>query len=124
MGDPLSTLGKLGSPEIIHDPYGAGEKIDRLYLVDADIDVFQDVVIGMSTTSPDWQMPSGLRVGLTRGEVIRIFGRVPNGHTATSPTFTAHVCMDNQDLDALWTILIDFGQDKRVNNIHFVSLSY
>ena len=124
MGDPLDTLGKLGSPEIVKDPNGVGEQIDRMILADAHIDIFRNVVMGMFTTSPDWEMPSGLRVGLTRGEVIHILGRVPIGHTATSQFFYAHVCTDEPDAEDAWGILIEFGQDKRVHSIQFMSPSY
>jgi hypothetical protein len=124
MGDPLGTLGKLGSPETVTDPFGSGELIDRMFLVGANIDIFQDRVYGMSTTSPDWHMPSGLRVGLTRGEVIRILGRVPNGYEVTSDLYYTHVCSKVQDADDEWGILIEFGQDKRVGSISFVSPSY
>lgn len=124
MGDPLDTLGKLGSPETVTDPFGSGELIDRMFLVGANIDIFQRKVYGMSTTSPDWRMPSGLRVGLTRGEVIRILGRVPNGYDATSDMYYTHACSEVQDGDDEWSILIEFGQDKRVESISFVSPSY
>ena len=124
MGDPLSALGKLGSPETIEDPDGRGEAIDRMALVGMHIDFFQDAVFAMSTTSPHWEMPSGLRVGLTRGEVIRLLGRVPYGYTATSQRFTAYVCSDTPTPDPKWTMVIDFAQDKRVSRIYFVSLAY
>jgi hypothetical protein len=124
MGDPLDSLGKLGSPEMIDDPNGVGEEIDRMSLVGADIDIFQAAVYGMATTSPDWRMPSGIRVGLTRGEVIRILGRAPNGYDATSQMFYTHVCSEKQDAEDEWGILIEFGQDKRVSSIRFVSPSY
>ncbi len=124
MGDPLDTLGKLGSPETVTDPFGSGELIDRMFLIGANIDIFQDRVYGMSATSPDWRTPSGLRVGLTRGEVIRILGRVPSGYDATSEVFHARVCSDIPDAVDEWSILIEFGQNKRVENISFVSPSY
>ena len=124
MGDPLDTLGKLGSPETVTDPFGSGELIDRMVLVGANIDIFQDKVYGMSTTSPGWDTPAGLRVGLTRGEVIRILGRVPNGYTATSDRYYTNVCSDVRDTEDEWGILIEFGQDKRVGSISFVSPSY
>lgn len=124
MGDPLDTLGKLGSPEMVTDPFGSGELIDRMVLVGANIDIFQDKVYGISTTSPSWKTPSGLRVGLTRGEVIRILGRVPNGYNATSDRIYIHVCSYVQDADDEWGILVEFGQDKRVGSISFVSPSY
>jgi hypothetical protein len=78
----------------------------------------------MSATSSDWRMPSGLRVGLTRGEVIRILGRVPNGYNATSQMLNTHVCSEKRDADDEWSVLIEFGQDKRVNSISFISPSY
>lgn len=124
MGDPLEALGKLGPSVVVNDPNGVGEDIKRMMLVGAHIDISQDMVIAMSTTSPDWQMPSGLRVGLTRGEVIRILGSLPNGYIATSREFSFHVCMKDPALDPKWTVLIDFGQDKRVEAIHLVSPSY
>lgn len=124
MGDPLNKLGKLGSPEATEETTNGGQPIDRMTLVGAHIDLVQDIVVAMSTTSPDWHLPSGLRVGLTRGEVIRILGRVPNGYTATSQTFVAHVCSEHQDADDEWSLLIAFGQDKRVSSISFVSPSH
>ncbi|MGO4917201.1 hypothetical protein [Pseudogemmobacter sp. W21_MBD1_M6] len=124
MGDPLDTLGKLGSPETVTDPFGSGELIDRMFLVGASIDIFQDRVYGMSATSPDWRTPSGLKVGLTRGEVIRILGRVPSGYDATSDGFYTQVCSDTPDAVDAWSILIEFGQNKRVETISFVSPSY
>lgn len=124
MGDPLDTLGKLGSPEMVADPFGSGELIDRMVLVGANIDIFQDKVFGMSATSPDWRMPSGLRVGLTRGEVIRILGRVPKGYDATSDVFHTQVCSKVKDADDEWGAMIEFGQDKRVRSISFMSPAY
>lgn len=124
MGDPLDSLGKLGSPEMIVDPNGIGEEIDRMMLVGGHIDIFDSAVSGIFTESPRREMPSGLRVGLTRGEVIRILGKVPNSHAATAPRFSVGVCMDNPASDPEWTLVIDFGQDKRVESIQFVSLSY
>ncbi|AML51073.1 hypothetical protein [Falsihalocynthiibacter arcticus] len=61
---------------------------------------------------------------MTRGEVIRILGRVPNGYTATSDTFATHVCSEKVDADDEWSILIEFGHDKRVQSINFASPSY
>lgn len=119
MGDPLEMLGKLGSPEATDEVSFSDEPIDRMSLVGAHIDFFQDAVVGMSTTSPDWHMPSGIKVGLTRGEVIRILGRVPQGYPATSQVFTTHACSEIQDASDQWILFIDFGQDKRVQSISF-----
>ncbi|MGB7240663.1 MAG: hypothetical protein WBC93_01075 [Sulfitobacter sp.] len=124
MGDPLDALGKLGSPEMVTDPFGSGELIDRMVLVGANIDIFQNKVYGMSTTSPNWKTPSGLSVDLTRGEVIHILGRVPNGYNAASDRYYTHVCSDVQDAEDEWGMLIEFGQDKRVGSISFISPSY
>ena len=124
MGGPLDTLGKLGSPEMVADRFGSGELIDRMALLGASIDISQGKVYGMSTTSPSWQTPSGLSVGLTRGEVIRILGRVPYGHSAMSDRYYSPVCSDMPDAEDEWGILIEFGQDKRVDSISFISPSY
>jgi hypothetical protein len=124
MGDPLSALGKFGSPETLEDPDGRGETIDRMTLVGMDIDILQDAVFAMSTTSPHREMPSGLQVGMTRSEVIRLLGRVPDGYTATSHVFTAYVCSDTPTPDPEWAMVIDFGQNKPLSRINFVSLAY
>lgn len=124
MGAPLSTLGKLGSPETIADPDGRGDTIDRMTLVDMHLDISLDVVVAMSTTSPHWDMPSGLKVGLTRGEVIRLLGKVPDGDTATSKIFTVYVCSTKATPHPEWSMVIEFGQDKRVARLYFASLAY
>lgn len=121
MGDPVDMFWKLGSPEPTDELSYGDEIIERMTLVGANIDFFNDAVISMSTTSPNWRMPSGIRVGLTRGEVIRILGRVPNGYPATAQKFVVSVCSEIQDADDEWSALIEFGQDKRVNRISFVS---
>ena len=123
MGDTLDKFGKLGSPEPMEDLTGAGP-VDRMALIGADIYFFNNAVFSMSSTSPDWETPSGLRVGLTRGEVIRIFGRAPDGRDATSDMFAPQVCVDDGIYDREWSTLIEFGQDKRVERISFLSPSY
>lgn len=122
MGDPLSALGKLGTPERIDQGSFSDEIVDRMSLVGADIDFFQDVVVTMTATSPKWQMPSGLRVGLTRGDVVSILGRVPNGSKPTSQRFYIDACSEGSEDDDdfsldQWFVLIDFGQDKRVSRM-------
>ncbi len=124
MGDPLAALGKLGSPEAIEAPPQSGRIVDRMTLIGMHLDIERGVVAAMSTTSPRWEMPSGLRVGLTRGEAIRILGRVPNGYFATSERFYIHQCLDKEDSPEGWGILIEFGHDKRVRSINFLSPSY
>lgn len=124
MGDRLTAAyHKLGSPEASSNVTLGGLKIDRMTAFGIDIDILQDVVIGMKATEPLWEMPSGLRVGLTRGEVIRILGYVPNGEEPTAEKFSALVCLDDQDTFAKWYAVIVFGQDKRVQSISFASLS-
>lgn len=121
LGDPLSMLDKLGSPEPVP---GSDMAIDRLTLVDLTIDIFEDEIVSMSSTSPTWTTPSGLKVGLTRGEVIRLLGRVPVGYDPTSDSFSTDACADQQGDLAAWTINIDFGHDKRVSRITLAVFSY
>jgi hypothetical protein len=123
MGDPRDILGKLGSPEATDEVSFSDEPIDRMSLVGAHIDFFQNAVVAMSTTSPIWSMPSGIKVGMTRGEVIRILGRAPHGYPATSRVFTTHACSDIPDAPDEWIVFIDFGQDKRVKSISFATPS-
>lgn len=124
MGDPLDRLSKLGSPEAVEDIIDTGQDRDVMTLAGTEFVFSQDVIVAMFTSSPHWSMPSGLRVGLTRGEVIRILGRVPNGYTATSHIFDSQVCLEDRPPDVEWTFLIEFGQDKRVQSISFISPSY
>lgn len=124
MGDRLTAAyHKLGSPEASSNVTLGGHEINRMSAFGIDIDVFQDVVIGMKATQSLWEMPSGLRVGLTRGEVIQILGNAPNGAENMAEKFSALVCLDDQDTFAKWYAVIVFGQDKRVQSISFASLS-
>lgn len=126
MSASLEALGKLGTPEATDDTSFSDEPIDRMALIGAHIDFFQDTLVTMAATSLDWQLPSGIRIGLTRGEVIRILGRVPAGYTSRSQDFTIPSCPENPDTSpsggyGKWLTLIEFGQDKRVNAITFVT---
>jgi len=126
MSASLDSLGKLGTPEATDEISFSDEPIDRMSLIGANIDFFRDLLVTMSATSPDWQMPSGLRVGLTRGEVIRILGRVPSGSTARSQDFAIPSCPENSGVNSTdtygkWYALIEFGRDKRVSKLTFVT---
>jgi len=123
MGDPVAMLGTLGPPEVNERITGGVPEIERFIYDGLRVDIFQDAVMGMNTTTSQWEMPSGLKVGLTRGEVISILGRVPNGESATSQKFVSLVCLGNQDTFPEWYFVIEFGQDKRVQKISFASLS-
>ncbi|GLQ35997.1 hypothetical protein GCM10007939_22810 [Amylibacter marinus] len=122
MGDRGSTLHKLGSPE----PTGLfrldGHEINRVSAHGLEIDILNDLVIGMSATDPVWDMPSGLRVGLTRGEVIAILGGLPRGAAPDADRFSAFVCSEGVQDIAHMNAVIVFGQDKRVESISFTSL--
>ncbi|WP_155846040.1 hypothetical protein [Celeribacter ethanolicus] len=123
MGDPLDAL---GTAEATDDVSFSDEPIDRMALAGAYIDFFQDAVVTMTATSPGWHMPSGLSVGLTRGDVIRILGRVPSGYTARAQGYTIPVCSENNTANpdvsfGQWFALIDFGEDKRVDRMTLVT---
>lgn len=123
MGDRVATLHKLGSPEASGTYLPDGREIDRVTAHGMDIDILNDIVIGMTATDPIWDMPSGLRVGLTRGEVIAILGRVPSGAAPDADKFNAIVCTEGPQDVANWYAVIVFGPDKRVESISFVSLA-
>ncbi|AML51069.1 hypothetical protein [Falsihalocynthiibacter arcticus] len=123
MGDPVATLHKLGSPEVSGVFLPDGREIDRVTAMGMDIDILNNLVIGMTATDQIWDMPSGLRVGLTRGEVIAILGRVPGGARPDADVFNAIVCSEAPQDVANWYAAIAFGPDKRVQSIKFISLA-
>lgn len=122
MGDPVETLGKLGSPEASNNISADGRPVDQITAHGLLIDFLGGQMTEMHATSPGWETPSGLRVGLTGGEVIRILGRVPNGEVATAQRFTAPVCLGTEEDFPTWYAVIGFGPDKRVEHISFTSL--
>jgi hypothetical protein len=123
MGDRVATLHKLGSPEASGVFLPDGREIDRVTAHGLGIDILNGLVIGMTATDKMWDMPSGLRVGLTRGEVIAILGRVPSGVAPDADIFNALVCSEAPQDFANWYAVIVFGPDKRVESISFVSLA-
>lgn len=123
MGDRVATLHKLGSPGASGVFLPDGREIDRVTATGLDIDILNGLVIAMTATDQLWDMPSGLRVGLTRGEVIAILGRVPGGVRPDADIFNALVCSEGPQDVANWYTAIAFGSDKRVQSISFVSLA-
>lgn len=123
MGASAASLGKLGSPESSDVFSLAGQKADRMTVAGMTIDILHNRVIGMRATTPLWEMPSGLRVGLTRGEVIQILGHPPDGTAPNAEKFSALACLGDQDDFAKWYAVIVFGPDKRVQSLHFASLA-
>lgn len=85
--------------------------------------LFNGLVVAMTATHQLWKMPSGLRVGLTRGEVIAILGHVPGGARPDGTVFNALACSEGPRDFVNWSAEIAFGPDKRVQSISFVSLS-
>ncbi len=123
MGDRAATLHKLGSPEASGVFLPDGREIDRMTAIGLDIDILNGLVIGITATDQMWDMPSGLRVGLTRGEVIAILGRAPSGAAPDADIFNALVCSEGPQDIANWHAVIVFGPDKRVESISFISLA-
>ena len=123
MGISAQALAKLGAPEDMGKTFVDGRPIDQIAVSGLLIDILEGRVIEAHATSPEWETPAGLRVGLTRGEVVRILGRVPSGALPTADRFTALSCMGDQDDFPLWYAAIAFGQDKRVQSISFTHLA-
>lgn len=123
MGDRVATLHKLGSPEASGLFLPDGREIDCVTALGLDIDILDGLVIGMTATHPMWDMPSGLLVGLTRGVVIAILGRVPSGATPDSDIFNVLVCSEGPQDVANWYAAFAFGPDKRVQSISFVNFA-
>lgn len=123
MGDRVATLHKLGSPEASGIRLPDGREIERVTAHGLNIDILNGLVIGMTATDPMWDMPSGLQVGLTRGEVIAVLGRVPGGAAPDADVFSALVCSEAPQDIANWYAVFVFGPDKRVESISFSSLA-
>lgn len=123
LGYPISDLGKLVPPVVGEAIPGRGPEFERFMYEGLRMDTFQGRIIEMKATTSFWEMPSGIKVGSTRGEVINILGRVPNGDAATSQTFGSLACLDDQGAFAEWYVVIEFGHDKRVQCIRFASFS-
>lgn len=124
MGDPAATIHKLGSPEESGVLLSNGRRLERVKSHGIDMDIIDNLIIGMTTTDPTWEMPSGLRVGLTRGEVIAILGGVPGRAAADADKFEVLVCSEAPQDIANWHAVIAFGTDKRVERISFTSLGH
>jgi hypothetical protein len=123
MGDPAAKLSNLGPSDLSKVVITDILDVERFVFDGLRIDTFQGVVMEIEAKTPKWKMPSGIKVGLTRGEVINILGHVPSGSTATSQSFSSLACMGEQDLYPVWYVVINFGHDKRVETISFASLS-
>ena len=123
MGDRVATLHKLGSPEPSGLVLPDGREMDRVATIGLDIDILDDLVVRMDASHSMWDMPSGLRIGLTRGEVIAILGNVPGGASPDTGDFNIRVCTEAPQDFANWEATIAFGSDKRVERIRFVSVS-
>lgn len=121
MGDPLEMLGKLASPEATDAPASSRPQMDRMTVPGLRIDIRQDKVVGMVATSRDWDTPTGLRVGLSRGEVTGILGHAPRGQAGDGSDIHVRVCPDPQGGAPEWHAVIGFGQDDRVQEIGFAS---
>lgn len=124
MGASVTTLHKLGSPEASGTVLPDGREVDRVTAHGLDIDILNDQIIRMTATSQGWNMPSGLRVGLTRGEVIVILGRLPSDTRPDDGVFNIPVCSEAPRELANWYSEITFGPDKRVESISFISFSH
>jgi hypothetical protein len=113
-------LAKLGSPEATSATTPQGLPIDQITAHGLEISLMDEAVIGITAATADWPTPSGLKIGLTRGEVVRILGHVPSGVYAADDRFTLPICPTVAGDASEWTAEIDFGQDRRVATIGFL----
>lgn len=123
MGDPLSKLGKLGSPEPVEIGAEAGLAVDRISADGLQIDVFQNRVIGLEAMSSNWETPSGIAVGVARGDVVKILGGVPGGEAATAARFGVLGCAGEADESPNWFMGMTFGPDGLVKAIGMTHLA-
>lgn len=123
LGYPIAQLNKLIPPVVGQVLHQDAIDIERFNYDGLRLDTFGGDIFEIVASAPFWQMPSGLRVGLTRGEVIRILGRVPGDDMPTADRFFAVACADNQSAPGNWHLTITFGPDKRVRNIVLTTIS-
>lgn len=121
LGYRVADLAKLVPPVVAQRITGFGPKFERFMYDGLRMDTYQGVITELEATSSFWEMPSGIKVGSTRGEVISILGRVPDGATATSQKFGVNACMNKEDSYPVWYVVIKFGHDKRVQSISLAS---
>ncbi len=118
--DTAMSLAKLGSPEATSATTPQGLPIDQITAHGLEIGLMDEAVIGITASTADWPTPSGLKIGLTRGEVVRILGHAPAGVYPADDQFTLPICPAVAGDPADWTAEIDFGQDRRVATISFL----
>jgi hypothetical protein len=63
MGDPVATVSELGLSEHTGLTMEHGFEFQRYVLEGLSVDVAQGSVMEMSAITPQWSMPSGMRVG-------------------------------------------------------------
>lgn len=117
----ISDLAKLIPPVLPDTFIDRGVILERFIYEGLRIDADHGAIIAMEATTPFWKMPSGIQVGSTRGDVISILGRAPNGASPTAQSFGVPVCPDDRESSADRYVEIVFGHDKRVQSINLAS---
>ena len=120
LDDTDVSLAKLGSPEMTTKLSPQGLPIDQISAHGLNISMTDGTILEMTASSDGWPTPSGIRVGMTRGEVIRLLGRAPAGIYPAYDEFKFPICTERTEGPAFWSAVISFGHDRRVNHITFL----
>ena len=83
-----------------------------------EVDIARDAVERLSTTSPAMPTGRGLHAGLTRQEVLALFGAVPSTEAMTTQRFTGYVC-DTVFYDTMY-LRLTFGEAGVLDRIEWV----
>ncbi|WP_208348425.1 hypothetical protein [Pseudaestuariivita rosea] len=120
-GAPESiVLDRLGEPQERRPiPPGSDLPFNSIVYQGLIVYLFQNQVAELTITDPAWQSPSGLRVGLTRAELINVLGQVPEIRSDLPSELIYEIppCQDQTQAELAWSFLIfvdDSGTVKKI----------
>lgn len=125
-GEPLAALGRLGPPKRLTSGYGeddgGGYTIHAYGYDGLAVEIVRGEIDVIEATDARWPTPSGIRVGMTRGDAIAAFGRRPGTDYATATGYSFPGCpsADGAWNESLYFELI-FGADSRLARIRFIT---
>lgn len=122
MGVSLDTLGKFGTPEPT-PARASGLQFDRITHIGMTVDIYKDRVVEIVATEAWAEMPSGVTVGTTRGDVLQILGDTLIGQASSADRFELPLCRAPDEAFSKWRAYIQFGQNKRVESISFIDMA-
>ena len=126
LGDPPAALDRLGAPRGLTRGYGeddGGGYTAYTYRYDGlAVEIVRDMVDVIAAAGPGRATPSGIHVGITRADVIRLLGRLPDYDYATSTGYSFPACQPPDGRN--WSFMyfeLNFDIDDRLAAIRLVA---